>query len=499
MIRKLLFCVISSIVFFDLPAGAQPNVVLIYADDLGLGDISGYGSQHFETPNLDRLIKKGLQFTNGHSTSSVCTPSRYAMMTGRYPWRQQGTGILPGDAALIIPQGQITLPELFRQAGYRTGIVGKWHLGLGNEVSKNWNEEVRPGPQETGFDYSFIFPATADRVPTVFMENGRVVGLDPNDPITVNYQKKVGADPTGLENPELLKLLSHHGHNNTIVNGIGRIGFMSGGKMARWTDEELPLTFLQKAKDYIAAQRAHPFFLFYALTEPHVPRMPSTMFKGKSGYGARGDAILQLDWAVGEIVKELERNGLTKKTLIIFSSDNGPVLNDGYYDASPEMYKAQNPTGPVRGGKFSIFEGGTRVPFIISWPGKIKPGVTDALVCQMDFLASFSALLKRRIPPGEAPDSENVLNALTGKSKQGRRILVEHTPGLAIIKEDWKYIRPNKGVAVAASTKIETGNSATPQLYNLKEDLKETNNLASKFPEKVNELELLLQQIQDRQ
>ncbi|HSK13946.1 MAG TPA: sulfatase-like hydrolase/transferase, partial [Phnomibacter sp.] len=317
---------------FILNAQQEPNVVFIYVDDLGYGDLSCYGATKLQTPNLDKLAANGIRFTNAHSTSSTCTPSRYAMMTGNYPWRQAGTGILPGDAALIIPTDKPTLPKVFKQAGYHTALVGKWHLGIGDAVEKNWNGELKPGPNETGFDHSFIFPATADRVPTVFVENHHVIALDSSDPIAVSYKQKIGNEPTGLENPELLKMPATpgHGHNNTIVNGIGRIGFMSGGKMARWTDEEMPLTFLEKAKQYIRENQAKPFFLFYSLTEPHVPRVPSTMFKGKSGLGFRGDAILQMDWAVGEIMNELKALKLDENTIVIFSSDNGPVLDDGY-------------------------------------------------------------------------------------------------------------------------------------------------------------------------
>ena len=301
-------------------ATTPPNIIFIYADDLGYGDLGCYGATKIKTPNLDQLAKQGIRFTNAHATSATCTPSRYALMTGQYPWRKSGTGILPGDAALIIPTNKTSLPKLFQQAGYKTAIVGKWHLGLGNEVAKNWNAEIKPGPNEIGFDYSFIFPATADRVPTVFLENHFVVGLDTADPIEVDYKNRIGNDPTGKDHPELLKMKSspRHGHDQTIVNGIGRIGYMSGGQKARWTDEEMPLTFLAKAKEFIEINKSKSFFLYYALTEPHVPRMPSTMFKGKSGLGYRGDAILQIDWTVGEIMKQLRYLGISKNTMIIF-------------------------------------------------------------------------------------------------------------------------------------------------------------------------------------
>lgn len=498
--KSCFFFILLSISISNLLAQQKPNVIYIYADDLGYGDASCYGATKISTPNVDRLSSQGIRFTNAHTTSATCTPSRYALMTGRYPWRQTGTGVLPGDAALIIPTNKTTLPKVFKNAGYSTGIVGKWHLGLGEQVDKNWNGEIKPGPNEVGFDYSFIFPATADRVPSVFLENHHVAALDSADPIEVSYQHKVGEDPTGKEHPELLKMKASpgQGHDQTIVNGIGRIGYMSGGKTARWTDEEMPLTFLQKAKNFIEENKQHPFFLYYALTEPHVPRMPSTMFKGKSGLGFRGDAILQLDWAVGEIMKQVKAAGIEKNTIIIFSSDNGPVLDDGYQDGAVTQLNGHKAAGPLRGGKYSAFEGGTRVPFIISWPGSIKPSVSSALVCQIDLLASFSNMFRQNIPAGDAMDSENVMDALKGKTQKGRAVLVEQGGALTLVKDNWKYIEPNKGVAYYKLTDTETGNSEQPQLYNLTEDIGEKNNVAEKYPEKVKELATLLEQIKTR-
>ncbi|WP_281225953.1 sulfatase family protein [Flavobacterium aquiphilum] len=473
----------------------KPNVIFIYADDLGYGDLSCYGATKIKTPNLDKLASQGVRFSNAHCTSATCTPSRYALMTGEYPWRKAGTGILPGDAALIIPTNKMTLPKLFKQAGYKTANVGKWHLGLGDQVAKDWNGEVKPGPNEVGFDYSFIFPATADRVPTVFMENHKVVALDTDDPIEVNYKEKVGNDPTGKEHPELLKMKSSpgQGHDNTIVNGIGRIGYMSGGKKARWVDEELSSTFLVKAKEFIADNQAKPFFLYFALTEPHVPRMPATMFRGKSGLGYRGDAILQLDWTVGQIMEQLETLGISKNTIIIFTSDNGPVLDDGYQDGAVTKLNGHTPNGILRGGKYSVLEAGTRVPFILRWPAAVKPKVSSAMVCQMDLLASFSNLLGQTIPKNDAPDSKNTLNAFLGKSENGRGILIEQgVKTLAIVKDNWKFIPSNDEKPLDELVNIETGNAKEPQLYNLNEDLGEKNNLANKFPEKVKELSELL-------
>jgi arylsulfatase A-like enzyme len=480
------------------PAQKKPNVIIIYADDLGYGDLGSYGATKIKTPVLDKLASEGLRFTNAHATSATCTPSRYGMMTGEYPWRKKGTGVLPGDAAMIIEPGRTTLPLIFQQAGYKTGIVGKWHLGLGDSVEKNWNGKISPGPNEIGFDQSFIFPATADRVPTVFLEDHFVAGADAADPIEVNYQKKIGNDPTGKENPELLKMKNSpdHGHDMTIVNGIGRIGWMKGGTKARWTDEEMPLTFLNKSREFIRQHRNEPFFLFYSLTEPHVPRMPSTVFKGKSGLGYRGDAILQIDWAVGEIMNELKDLGLDKNTIVIFSSDNGPVLDDGYEDEAVTKLNGHTPWGPLRGGKYSTFEAGTRVPFIVRWPGAVKPGTSDAMISQIDLLASFSAMLGKQ---ATSPDSKNMWPVLLGKTKAGRTTYVEQGMGtLAIIMGDWKYIEPNKGPARSHLTNIETGNDTHEQLYNLKDDIGEKNNLAEKFPEKVMELQKELEKIRKK-
>jgi len=495
--KKILLTAIISAAAFCTEAQAQqkPNVIYIYADDLGYGDLSCYGATKLHTPNIDKLAASGIRFTNAHSAAATCTPSRFALMTGRYPWRKTGTQILPGDAALIVPTDKITLPKVFKQSGYATAIVGKWHLGLGKTVNKDWNGEVKPGPNEVGFDYSFIFPATADRVPTVFLENHRVIAADPNDPIAVDYEKKVGNDPTGREHPELLKMKASHGHDGTIVNGIGRIGYMSGGYRARWVDEEVSSTFLFEAQQFIEAHRNKPFFLYYAMTEPHVPRMPATRFKGASGLGYRGDDILQLDWSVGQLMATLKAKGLLQNTIIIFTSDNGPVLDDGYEDGAAAMLNGHTPAGPMRGGKYSALEGGTRMPFILSWPGKVKPGTSAILLSQMDILASFAHLLHQNIPAGQATDSEDHLAAFLGQSNKGRNSLIEL--GLddptAIVQRDWKYIRPHPGAAYIGSVGIETGNAAEPQLYDLKNDIGERHNLAGQYPKKVKELDSLLE------
>lgn len=469
----------------------KPNVILIYVDDLGYGDVSSYGAKKLSTPNIDNLAEKGVRFTNAHSSSATCTPSRFALMTGVYPWRQEGTGILPGDAKLIVPTDKVTLPKVFKAAGYKTAVVGKWHLGLGGDEEKNWNEPITLGPNNVGFDYSFIFPATNDRSPTVFLENQQVIGLDPKDPLTVSYKEKIGNDPTASENPELLKIHANFGHKNTIVNGLGRIGFMKGGHQARWVDEEVSTTFLQMSKQFIRDNKDEPFFLFFSLTEPHAPRVPATYFKGKSGLGPRGDAILQLDWTVGEIMRELKYLGIEENTIVVFSSDNGAILIDDYEDGSVEMLNGHTPSGPLRGGKYSVFEGGTRVPFIVSGKGVAKNKVSDALIGQMDLLASFSQMLGQQ-KPKEAIDSEGLYESIIGKSTVGRVHLIEHAGTLAVVKGKWKYIESNKGPAKSSSTDTELGNLPTAQLYDLNADIGEQNNVAEQHPKLVKELEQIL-------
>jgi arylsulfatase A-like enzyme len=481
-----------------LDAQPRPNVILIYADDLGYGDVSSYGAKRLSTPNIDRLARGGIRFTDAHAPAATCTPSRYALLTGEYAWRRPGTGVLPGNAALIIEAGRPTLPDVFKQAGYVTGVVGKWHLGLGPKGGPDWNGEIRPGPLDIGFDSAFNMAATGDRVPTVYVENRRVAGLDPADPITVSYGSPVGEWPTGRGNPGLLTLHPSHGHDQTITNGISRIGYMTGGKSALWKDEDMADVFTRRAVAFVEQQRAKPFFLFFALHDPHVPRVPHPRFVGATAMGARGDVIAQLDWSVGEILATLDRLKLSDNTLVLFTSDNGPVIDDGYQDQAVKLLGDHRPAGPFRGGKYSNFEGGTRVPFIVRWPSRVKPAVSDALVSQVDLIASFAALLGRQLPGGQAPDSEDVLPALIGTSKAGRTMLVAQAGSLSLRHGTWKYISPGKGPKINANTNTELGNDPAPQLYDLARDPGERTNLAESMTEKVKELAERLEKLVNR-
>jgi arylsulfatase A-like enzyme len=477
----------------DEPTTRLPNVVVILADDLGYGDVSAYGQGRIRTPAIDRLARQGMRLTNGYSTASTCTPSRYSIMTGEYPWRKRGTGILPGDAPLIILPSRLTLPRVFKNAGYVTGAVGKWHLGLGNG-HPDFNEHITPGLNELGFDYSFIMAATGDRVPTVYVENGRVVSLDPQDPISVSYTHKVGDWPTGLEHPELLRMRSNEGHLGTIINGIARIGWMTGGKAALWNDQTLSDTFNAHACEFIRVHKNERFFLYYAAHEPHVPRDPNPRFAGKSGVGARGDAVVQFDDEVARLMATLKEQGLENDTLVILSSDNGPAVADGYDEGAlpTETKMGHHANGILRGGKYSDYEGGVRMPFIASWPGHIKGGTTSAeVVSLVDLVATAAALTGQRLAPADAPDSFNMLPTLTSGAKSQEFVLFGN-PGrksglkAAAIREGrWKLI-----VDPTASGRRNPPNGTIdpqgfPQLFDLDKDPRENTNVAQENPKVV--------------
>ena len=479
----------------------HPNVVFIYADDIGYGDLSCNGTKTIHTPNVERLAAMGIRFTNAHSAAATSTPSRYAMLTGEYAWRKAGTGIADGDAASIIRPERYTMADMFKDAGYRTGVVGKWHLGLGDKGGEqDWNKTLKPGTNDIGFEYSFIMAATGDRVPCVFVENDQVINLDPNDPLQVSYKKNFPGEPTGKDNPELLKMHPSHGHNQSIVNGISRIGYMKGGKSALWQDDQIAETLTDKAVSFIEEHKDTPFFLYFATQDAHVPRVPGAQFAGKSGMGPRGDCLLEFDWSVGEILNTLERLGLDKNTLVILSSDNGPVVDDGYKDRAVELLGGHKPGGIYRGGKYSAYEAGTRIPCIWSWKNVIKPGsVSDALLCQIDWFATLAEILNVRLPEGAAPDSEPMLKAWTGKQKKGREWLVLQNAqnNLSVTDGVWKYLRPGKGPEYNKQVNIELGNSQEPQLYDLRKDPMEKNNLAGKKPELVKKMVEQLDKIVD--
>ena len=496
----MLFLLLAGLI--TLPAVAfaasrrNPNIVLIYTDDVGYGDLSCYGAQQISTPQLDRLAAEGLRFTDAHCTSATCTPSRFGLLTGQYPWRRARARILRGDAPLLIAPGTHTIASVLKSVGYSTAVVGKWHLGLG-DGNVDWNAEVKPGPLEIGFDYSFLIPATGDRVPCVYLENYRVVGLDPADPITVSYGMPIPGEPTGKTHPELLKMRPSRGHNMSIVNGISRKGHMKGGKSALWVDEDMADVITERAVKFIAEQseKEAPFFLFFSTHDIHVPRAPHSRFVGKSNCGPRGDTMVEIDWCVGELSKALAKHGFADNTLILFSSDNGPVLDDGYQDDAIEKRNGHEPAGPWRAGKYSSFEGGTRVPLIAHYPKVIEPGVSSALFSQVDLLASLAELTGATLPAAAGPDSLNALPALIGKDKTGRGDLVSQGGGLSLRVGPWKYIPPGQKILDGLGPWKRANSGATGMLFNVELDPGETTNLVDKHPRRAKEFAARLKAI----
>lgn len=476
----------------------QPNVIFIVADDLGYGDLSCYGAKRVQTPNVDRLSAEGLRFTDAHAVASTSTPSRYSLFTGHYSWRRNDTGIATGDAGMVIRPEQTTVADIFKAAGYTTGAVGKWHLGLGDKAgTQDWNGFVSPGPQDLGFDYSYLMAATGDRVPCVWMENQRVANYDSEAPIAVSYKTPFPGEPLGKDHPEMLTKLKpspNHGHDMAIVNGISRIGYMKGGGKALWEDENIADTIAAKAVQFIERQKEKPFFLYVGTNDIHVPRYPHERFRDKSGMGYRGDAILQFDWTVGMIVEALEKAGILDNTLIVLTSDNGPVVDDGYADKAVELLGDHRPWGELRGGKYSNFEAGTRVPFIVHWPAVVKPGISNALFSHIDMFGSMEKLTGQDMGETAGIDSQDYLAILTGEDKKGRDYVIESSGSLSISDGEWKYITPNKGPAYNKLTNTELGNSTDDQLYNLSEDVGEKQNVAEKYPDKVKEMKRILEQ-----
>jgi len=483
-------------------ADKRPNILVIMADDLGYGDVSCYGATELSTPSIDQLAGEGLRFTSGYCSASTCTPTRYSMLTGTYAFRRKGTGIAPPSAPAVIKPGTETVASILQRADYETAVIGKWHLGLGGEMGPDWNGDLKPGPLEIGFDTCFLLPTTNDRVPQVYVHDHRVPNLDPKDPLWVG-RKKPGPDhPTGRTHRDKLKMDWSHGHNATIHNGISRIGFYTGGHKARFRDEDLADKWVEKSIEFMEKNRDKPFFLFFSSHDIHVPRMPHERFQGKTKLGYRGDAIVQLDWCVGELMKALDRLELAKKTLVIFCSDNGPVLDDGYKDGAVEKNGKHRAAGPYAGGKYSVYEGGTRTPFITRWKGRIQPGLSDEMVCTIDLPASLATLSGQALPADACLDSFDVLGALLGKENaRGRDHLVQQNNGnngtYALRAGDWKLHRYDKKTARNKVVEKKLANTKVPRhlLFNLGTDQRERKNLYAEKPEVAKRMVARLEKI----
>ncbi|MEP3479634.1 MAG: arylsulfatase [Fuerstiella sp.] len=484
-------------------AAEAPNVVLIFADDLGYGDLGCYGATKVRTPNIDRLAAEGRRLTDAHSASAVCTPSRYGLLTGQYPFRANGGKGIWGPCghfqSLLIDTNKLTLGQLFKNKGYATAAIGKWHLGFGKGKT-DWNKPLSPGPLDLGFDYYFGIPKVNSGFPYVYVENDSIVGYDPNDPIVFKkpYSKTTTYPPAaGKKTP----------------NAVG------GATQAHsiYDDERTGMLMTEKAVSWISTNKQNPFFLYFPTTNIHHPFTPAPRFKGTSECGLYGDFIHELDWMVGEIVKCLEVNGLTENTMIIVTSDNGGMFNRGGQDAFQAGHR-QN--GELLGFKFGVWEGGQRIPFIAKWPGRIKPNtVSNQLVSGIDMLATFAALTKQEVDQKQLADSINVLPALISDETTPLReslVLTPHKAShLAVRKGKWIYI-PAQGsggfkgkpgthasggpaaISFVGSInsdikdgKIKKG-APKAQLYDIESDVRQTLNLHDQHPEVVQQMKALL-------
>jgi arylsulfatase A len=505
--RVLYAILFSSLVALGQAAKVEkPNIIVIMADDLGYGDIGCYGAKpkNLKTPHIDKLAANGLRFISGYCSASTCTPTRFSFLTGKYAFRQENTGIAPPNGPAIIQPGVETLPKLMKQAGYATAVIGKWHLGLGGPNGPDWNGELKPGPRDIGFDYCYLLPTTNDRVPQVYVENSRVKNLDPKDPLWVGRKKPSPDHPTGVTHRSTLKMDWSHGHNSTIHNGISRIGFYTGGHSARFRDEDLADEWVKQSNKWIESNKENPFFLFFSSHDLHVPRIPHERFRGTSALSYRGDVIVQLDWCVGELVKTLDRLKLSDNTLIVFCSDNGPVGDDGYKDEALEKMADHSPNGPFSGGKYSVLEGGTRTPFITYWPGKIKPGISDEIVCTIDMAASFASLTGTKLPNDACPDSFNIIEALLGKKgAKGRQHLVQQDNGrggnYGYRAGKWKLQRHDSKRKRNVIVTNKLANTPAPRfaLFDLINDIEEKNDVSKKHPKVFARMKRELQKIVD--
>lgn len=481
-----------------------PNVVLIFVDDLGYGDLGCYGATKLQTPNIDRLASEGRRFTDAHSASAVCTPSRYGLLTGEYPVRKNIWGPAPITSPLLVDTEKLTIADVFKKSGYSTAAFGKWHLGFGKGTN-DWKQPLRPGPQDLGFDYYFGVPVVNSAPPYVFVENDRVFGRASEDPLVY-----WGRNPGDKASP-ITPLTKEHG--NRVPNFFGGAG--EAHKL--YNDFTLGTTLAERATRWIGEQSDQPFFLYLSTTNIHHPFTPAKRFQGTSQCGLYGDFVHELDWIVGEVMATLEEKGVSDNTLVVFTSDNGGMFNHGGQKAF-QMGHQQN--GDLLGFKFGVWEGGHRVPFIARWPGHIKPGTTSPqLISSVDMLATFAALTQQSLDKEQLADSINVLPALIGEPESPLRdtlVLCPNKPThLAVRKGKWVYIGARgsggfrggpgshaAGGPVCASfvgsvnSDFEDGkyNSDAPpaQLYDLDADVSQAQNLHNELPEVVKEMSELL-------
>jgi arylsulfatase A-like enzyme len=468
---------------------ARPNVVIILADDLGYGDTGAYGATLVRTPNIDRLAREGRRYTDAYSPASVCSPSRYSLLAGRYAWRTwMKSGAVWATDPLVIEPDRFTLPDLFASRGYRTAIVGKWHLGFGAPGQPGWddvagpdfNRDVAPGPLEIGFGYAWVFPQTGQR-PHFIIENHRVLGLDPADPIQLAPVLDIFRKPY-LERPRL---------------GTAENVTMKGGRATLYTHAQLSDMLTARAVRYIREQDGkQPFFLYVAHRNPHAPYTTAPRFAGTSVIGPYGDMIDELDASVGEVLRALDERDFSANTLVVFASDNGGIANyHKHVDAA--VIHGHRINGPLRGQKTDAYEGGVRVPFIARWPGHV-PAATEssALIALTDMLATFADFFHAPLPVNAGEDSYSFLDDLLHRpADQARRtaLVNDAFSGVFAIREgDWKLILAQTGGGIGEMDVAPDPSRAAGQLYDLRHDVGETNNLHAKEPARVAHLTALL-------
>ncbi|MCK7591868.1 arylsulfatase [Subsaxibacter sp. CAU 1640] len=497
------FVILNSYTTIAQKTTKKPNIIYINVDDLGYGDVGVYGATKVRTPNIDKLADQGIRFTDAHTVSAVCTPSRYAVITGEYPVRNNNlsSAIFDRDS-LIIDTNKLTIADVFKQQGYATACIGKWHLGFGNKRPVDWNAELKPGPLELGFDYYYGVPVLNSHPPFVYVENYKVVGLTEDDPLI--YGKEAKTQPY----PEKW---------NKWDQKIG------GAEKAHelYIDSKVGTTLKGKALDYIKSNSKKPFFLYFATTNIHHPFTPDKRFLGTSDAGRYGDFIHELDWIVGEIMQTLDEEGLTDNTLLILTSDNGGMLNQGGQDAYAMDHKIN---GDLLGFKFDAWEGGHRIPFIARWPGHIKPQtVSNALISNVDMLATFAAIVSTKIPKGQAVDSKNLLSVLTNSKDKTERsellIAPNNLNNLALRQGKWMYISGQGGGGFGAkhqgmhdfggpaafpftgqtNSDIANGqlkeDAPEAQLYNLETDPYQHKNVYDEHPEIVKQMKARIEAI----
>ncbi|WP_435674730.1 sulfatase family protein [Polaribacter sp.] len=493
-----------------------PNIVLINADDLGYGDLGCYGATKVKTPNIDKLAQEGKRFTDAHSASAVCTPSRYALMTGQYPIRaNNGKGIwgpAPITSELIIDTKQVTIADVLKNKGYATAVLGKWHLGFGTGEN-DWKQPLSPGPNDLGFDYYYGVPIVNSAPPYVYVENTSIVGSDPNDPLIY-----IGKGKPNEVTP--ITPIPKEASQRTTNRFKGAV---KAHKL--YNDYTVGTVLAEKAVNWITDKttknKKDPFFLYMATTHIHHPFTPGKNFQGKSDAELYGDFIQELDWMVGEIISTLKKQGVSDNTLVIFTSDNGAMLNLGGRNAIKAGHKIN---GDLLGFKFGVWEGGHRIPFIAKWPGKIEAGTTsNQLICNVDMLATFKAITNQNSKELDDTDSKNILPTLLGNPIEPIReelILAPRKEGhLSLRKGKWMYIpaqgsggfkgsKPNHhawGGAPATAfvgsknSDIENGeikkDAPLVQLYNLDDDKNQTTNVFNQYPEVVKTMETKLKEI----